>query len=320
MSFRKVSSGFTDRSRRSSHIKSYSRYKPNGLDQNTVLEGSAIISSEYSSKERKSSVLLSKDGPSNHEDSWREKYILLQKTVQNLRKEIKMKENIIYTLNNDKIVIEESHKQDLERLKSNLNQENNKLKKKQEDSDGKFKLVLSEKEKCKDELKDLSEKIEALHILHTQTLTTISNEHKKELHSTNKRYHNEIEQIKNNHTDLMREKESKIEKLKNQMSESLNDSSKERHTQIDELVKELKRVSDEAEYVKSALRKFKTTNFDANCKKCTLYEEKLKELTLELAKKDSICTNLFLVCSKMEKQLQQKAELLLIWNTVKSAK
>ena len=129
---------------------------------------------------------------------------------------------------------------------------------------------------------------------------------------------NQLNQIKDSHIKEINEKDVVIENLRGKVAKTFNNSSKERQAQIDELIKELKRVSDEAEYVKSALRKLKSSNKD--CSRCNLYQEKFKEVSLELTRKDDICKDLYLVCSKMEKQLSEKDDLMKRWNTVKIQK
>jgi len=299
---------------------SYSRHKPfGGLDQNTVLEGSSIDTYKDSKSSAKSSRERRSSNENTDSNNWKEKYFNLQKIVQNLRKEIKIKDNLIHDLEKQKETQKDEYVQRIEKLESSLEQ-------KQFLFDEEIAKLKIQNEKVAEESKiyqkkvtEYSEQIENEKRLHSETLSTMLQEHIKEIKKSEENNQIKINDMEKKHNEMVKEKDLIIVKLKAQVADSLKTSSKERQSQIDELVKELKRVSDEAEYVKSALRKFKSLSTD-NCSRCNMYQEKFKEITLELSKKNSICQNLFLVCSRMEKQLQQKKDLLHIWNTVKSEK
>jgi len=321
MSYKSISSGVNGRPKKQPVNISYSRHKPLGLDKNTVLEGSAIDTPSLERLEICSSKDLKPRLQERNNDSerWKDKYISLQKTVQSLRKELKFKESQIIELKDEK----QRHKlqldTEMETLQKSLREQEKTSKTNIEELKAENKQMFQEKELNANNLKELTEKIQSLQQLHSNTLSTMLSEHKKELKSLSIKNIERIEQIKTNHGKVIVEKDQTIEKLKKQIGESLNQSSKERQAQIDDLVKELKRVSEEAEYVKNALRKFKSINTD-DCSRCNMYQEKFKDMSLELTRKNSICQNLFTVCSKMEKQLQQKKDLMEIWNTVKAAK
>jgi len=299
---------------------SYSRHKPfGGLDQNTVLEGSSIDTYKDSKSSAKSSRERRSSNENTDSNNWKEKYFNLQKIVQNLRKEIKIKDNLIHDLEKQKETQKDEYVQRIEKLESSLEQ-------KQFLFDEEIAKLKIQNEKVAEESKiyqkkvtEYSEQIENEKRLYSETLSTMLQEHIKEIKKSEENNQIKINDMEKKHNEMVKEKDLIIVKLKAQVADSLKTSSKERQSQIDELVKELKRVSDEAEYVKSALRKFKSLSTD-NCSRCNMYQEKFKEITLELSKKNSICQNLFLVCSRMEKQLQQKKDLLHIWNTVKSEK
>jgi len=299
---------------------SYSRHKPfGGLDQNTVLEGSSIDTYKDSKSSAKSSRERRSSNENTDSNNWKEKYFNLQKIVQNLRKEIKIKDNLIHDLEKQKETQKDEYVQRIEKLESSLEQ-------KQFLFDEEIAKLKIQNEKVAEESKiyqkkvtEYSEQIDNEKRLHSETLSTMLQEHIKEIKKSEENNQIKINDMEKKHNEMVKEKDLIIVKLKAQVADSLKTSSKERQSQIDELVKELKRVSDEAEYVKSALRKFKSLSTD-NCSRCNMYQEKFKEITLELSKKNSICQNLFLVCSRMEKQLQQKKDLLHIWNTVKSEK
>ena len=299
---------------------SYSRHKPFGLDQNTVLEGSSIDTnitdcrnSTKSNKERNSS--------NNNTDSsnWKEKYLNLQKVVQKLRKEIKIKDNLLHDFEKQKENQKDEYVQRIEKLESSLEQNQSKFTEEIKKLRIRNEEIVEENKLYQIKMTKYIDEIESEKRLHSGTLATMVREHKKELKTTNEKNQININDMVRKYGETVNKKDAVIEKLKAQVADSLKTSSKERQIQIDELVKELKRVSDEAEYVKSALRKFKSINTD-NCGRCIMYQDKFKEITMELSKKNSICQNLFLVCSQMEKQLQQKKDLLHIWNTVKSSK
>ena len=299
---------------------SNSRHKPfGGLDQNTVLEGSSIDTYKDSKSSAKSSREHRSSNENTDSNNWKEKYFNLQKVVQNLRKEIKIKDNLIHDLEKQKETQKDEYVQRIEKLESSLEQKQSLF----DEEIAKLKIknekVAEESKLYQNKVTEYSKQIENEKCLHSETLSTMLQEHTKEIKKSEENNQIKINDMEKKHNETVKEKDLIIVKLKAQVADSLKNSSKERQTQIDELLKELKRVSDEAEYVKCALRKFKSLSND-NCSRCNMYQEKFKEITLELSKKNSICQNLFLVCSRMEKQLQQKKDLLHIWNTVKSEK
>lgn len=314
MSFRNLSTGFIGKTQTSPIKLSYSRHKPSGLDKDTLIEGSAIdVSSKQcnnNDKRNKSSV----DSIRIH-DNWKEKYTNLQKTVQNLRTELKLKVKLISDIESEQKLQNERHEQEKIKLQNIVESLQKEIKSFKVDFAEKSKSFEKHKEDSQKQICSLQGEIKSTKTLHANTLSSLAEKHNNELVILKGHLEAEKLKIENNFKDSIKEKNSTIENLKSKLAESFKESSKERQIQIDELLKELERVSNEAEYVKNALKNLKYTNSD--CKKCTLYEEKLQEVSNDLREKNEICKNLYSVCSKMEKQLSQQDDLLMIWNRIK---
>lgn len=319
MTYRGIPSSFNGNPRKLPMALSYSRHKPFGLDKDTVLEGSSIDTNIPDNRSSTTTKSTRERKSSTDSNNWKEKYFNLQKIIQNLRKEIQVKDNVINDLQKQRENEKFEFTQRIEQLESLLKQKQSTFTENMEQLRIRNEEIIGENKQYETKLEECNAKVESGKLLHSETLTTMLREHKKEIKTIEQNNQVLISNMNSKHDTAIKGKEEIINKLKAQVAESLKTSSKERQVQIDELVKELQRVSDEAEYVKSALRKFKSTSTD-DCSRCAMYQEKFKELTLELSKKNSICQNLFLVCSRMENQLQQKKDLLHIWNTVKSAK
>lgn len=175
-------------------------------------------------------------------------------------------------------------------------------------------------------MKDLSsrnekhkEEVDLLKSGHAKVLSCLNSKHQEEIQLLECKYRNELEkerkkalaagvklnEEKEKYENSISSKEEHIEKLKLQVAESLEVNSKERHQQIDELMKELHTVSEEAAYLKDVVQ---NSNF-SKCQKCSFYENKYKELAIELSNRNEHFKALMEVCAKMETQLSQQDDL-----------
>ncbi|XP_057305813.1 centromere-associated protein E-like [Hydractinia symbiolongicarpus] len=283
-----------------------------GLDKNTTLEGSAIdiVLPENATA---SNTTISQRRNNFNKDSFKEKYYALQKTVNKLRDEIKSKKNKIEELQqelesrNDLLITAKSVHGACEAEKEKLRKALNDKMCKYENSNLQNKEILTSHSKEIDNLKQL----------HADIIITLTKKHEGNVRCLKSDLEIQFKKEREIHAQIVKSKDEKIDKLKFQMSTFLKDNSEERQHQIDELLKELKRVSDEAEYVKKALKKLKFNN--NQCQKCAFYEKKCSEISTELYAKNETCKNLYQVCSKMERQLTHHEELSNLWEKVKKS-
>ena len=144
---------------------------------------------------------------------------------------------------------------------------------------------------------------------HREDKESVQKQHRAELNAerTKCRETNTLlSEQKQKFEEIIAAKDEQIEKLKIQMAESFDVNSRERQKQIDELVKELKLVTDECAYLKNIIQQH--ANF-AKCQKCSFYEKKCKDLSEEMITQTEHCKQLMAVCSKKELQLTQQDEL-----------
>ena len=263
-------------------VESNQRQRNIGLDKNTTLQGSAIdigTDSDITSVKNKT---IEKEFK-----IIKEKYSFLQKTVEQLRAEVKSKKSIIVELqvklqsqseantlvakqaeeirtSSKKIVDHSTCNIEIQKLKQELHSKNNECK------DLKASALTT--------VSGYEEELEKIKKAHADVLIAITKQHDSDILSLKENFNMELKNEREDHQQILASKNAIIEKLKLQIAESLGDKSKERHHQIEELMKELNRVSKEAEYVKSALRNMKSNKKD--CQKCVFYETKCKELSV----------------------------------------
>jgi len=250
-------------------------------------------------------------------EKWRGKYTNSQRSLEEARTEIKFKTDKIHNLELKIEGLENDFKRDLLTAKEKLGN-HNKCKKEVES----LRETLNQKEvqltditnEMVDVRKALQYKIEAV-------LREKQEEHDRyelrlteERESMTKEFDLKFNSLKEEYEKQINAKDEKLKIMKKQIAEALTGSSLERQQQIEELLKELKRVSDEADAVKSALKSIK---MKGNCGKCAVYEKKCRELQEQLKSKDASFNELMRISSKMEKQISQQEELFAIWNKLK---
>lgn len=288
--------------------------RPSGLNQDTLLEGSAIDIALDDVKVSTSLENAFKKDRTNTNNAFKEKYYALLKTVEQLRTELKTQKTRVLDLE-DKI----THNNDESDKKFRKLQEEHSL---CLDERGKLKADVKKTTIENQNLKDLHKKDKNIH---SKDISDIKQKQADVLVSLQKKYDEDLMLLKVNfdkdikharriHSDIIKTKDEQLEKLKHQLANTFRENSKERQVQIDELIKELKRVSDEAEYVKSALKKLK---FGNECQRCSFFENKCKSISNDLIMKQETCESLFKVCSKMEKQLNQQEDLRVLWSKIK---
>jgi len=300
---RKLSSGKLYKSNLKSALSSNFR---SGQEDISLVEGSAIeITSGCRIYGRTN---ISNTAKEKYSEDFKNKYLLLLKTVEELRSEQRKQKEVISKQTNELKSYKEKNKK-FELLYQNCDEKISSLDKTLKERDETIKelrLSISTLKKASND--NQNKKDESLNLLKSS--------HNEEISALKSKYDADMTILRKENEDLtkkrltlveiVQEKSVCIENLKQQAKEYLNRNSTERQNQIIELVKELKRVSEEADTVKIALKKLKTT---VECQKCSFYQEKFKESTKELFKKEQICQELVGVCSKMESQLKQSDEL-----------
>lgn len=215
----------------------------------------------------------------------KQKIASLMKTIEQLRAENRTKEGRIAELEEKLKKVENESEARLQKLK--------KLEKSEE--------LLAERDKEIDALKKkIKEKEE--HILKLQ------DEYAKEKQTLQDGFTATVDTLKTEHQKELTDRDEKIATLKARMGDILKDNSWERQHQIDELVKELKKVSEETEALKARLRSTKSSNKD--CENCSHMKQVTDRQKLDIIEREKAIVDLQKLSSKMEKQLVQQDDIL----------
>nr|XP_015218344.1 PREDICTED: serine/threonine-protein kinase MRCK beta-like isoform X1 [Lepisosteus oculatus]XP_015218345.1 PREDICTED: serine/threonine-protein kinase MRCK beta-like isoform X1 [Lepisosteus oculatus] len=127
--------------------------------------------------------------------------------------------------------------------------------------------------------------IKELKLLHNVNIAELKKEMDSERHSNNE----------------------KISKLKQQVSDILEGRSWERHQQLEDLTKEIVRLTEETKTLKKQLT---AEQIPKMCKNCKSLQSRLEEKTLQLRLKEKTVEELHNFCKRFEKQLTQQDKLL----------
>lgn len=211
------------------------------------------------------------------------KILSLQKLIEQLRAEIKEKSGTISEL-------EEKLKTQAAYFEEQIN---------------KLKAIIKEKENETDELQKT---VTSKHL----EINGIKETFSKEKEEMKKQFDHELEELKALHLKELADRDGKIKMMKMHMADALKDNSRERQLQLEELTKELKRVTEETDVLKSKLQSMKSTN-QGQCPNCFVMEKQLQAKITELRDKEVVTIEMQRLCSKMEKQLVQQDELLRQW-------
>ncbi|XP_071789664.1 uncharacterized protein [Asterias amurensis] len=203
----------------------------------------------------------------------------LQKVIDQLKAELKVKAEELTQVQARLLQIEEHYK----RLYEEEKQAHSKTK--------------EELTNTRDELREKTIYAEQLKTQHERQLVDIKSMHEQNMSSLRVEKDKEIS-----------EREARIEKMKKQMGDILRDNSWERQQQLEELSKELTKVSDEA----SELRiKYKNASSKSqSCQNCSLMKADLEKKTKKLSDREVTIQQLNTICKKFETQLKQQDILL----------
>lgn len=211
------------------------------------------------------------------------KILSLQKLIEQLRAEIKEKGNIITELE--------------EKLKAQAAEFEKQIKK--------LKAVITEREKEIEEKKAIVKNKDV-------EINELKDSFEKEKEEIRKKFDQELEELKAQHLKELTDRDGKMKVLKMHMADALKDNSRERQVQLEELTKELKRVTEETDLLKHKLQSMKSSN-QGKCPNCFVMEKQLQSKIIELRDKEVVTIEMQQLCAKMEKQLVQQDELLRQW-------
>ncbi|XP_001200412.3 GRIP and coiled-coil domain-containing protein 2 [Strongylocentrotus purpuratus] len=210
------------------------------------------------------------------EKQYNKKINNLQKAVEQLRLEVNIKEENLMKTNLKLLQIEEH-----------------------------FRLLYEEEKSCHDvtrqevtetrmELREKENFVEALkqsHEQHTQEL--------KEHHDA------QVKELKAKYDAELADKDRRLNNLKKQMASHLKENSQERQQQLEELSKELGKMSEEAHMLKSKLKAMAAKNKDG-CSNCPSLKAEVASKVKLVLERDAQIKQLMELCKKFEVQLSQQ--------------
>ncbi|XP_078361086.1 uncharacterized protein LOC144645392 [Oculina patagonica] len=233
-------------------------------------------------EERKGSI-PQENGKDKEIEKLKLKILSLQKLIEQLRGEINEKANIITELEGKLKAQAAEYEEQIKKLKAIISEKELEIEEK--------KKILKSKDVEISEMKESFEK-------------------EKEVMRTE--FDRELEELKAQHLKELTDRDGKMKILKMHMADALKDNSRERQLQLEELTKELKRVTEETDVLKSKLQSMKSSN-QGKCPNCFVMEKQLQSKIVELRDKEAVTIEMQQLCAKMEKQLVQQDELLRQW-------
>ncbi|XP_038060775.1 myosin heavy chain, non-muscle-like [Patiria miniata] len=203
----------------------------------------------------------------------------LQRLIDQLRAELKSKEEELASTQARLLQIEEHYKRLYEEEKQ---------------SHGRTKEEL---EATRQELKEKTNYVEQLKTQHERQVVDINAAHEHKLSALRSEKDKEIS-----------DRDTKIEKMKKQMADILKDNSWERQQQLEELTKELNKISDEASALRIKCKSLSTKS--KSCDNCSAMKAELEKKTKKLSESELTAQQLNVICKKFETQLKQQDILL----------
>ncbi|KAK3727830.1 hypothetical protein QZH41_008250 [Actinostola sp. cb2023] len=153
--------------------------------------------------------------------------------------------------------------------------------------------------------------LEELLVRKNHDMEKMNTEFHQQMELKKKEYADGLEEVRANYEEELKVKDDKLKILKSRMADALKDNSRERQLQLEELTRELRKVSEEADILKTRMNTTKLSQ--GGCKNCHIFEKELQNKIIELRSKDVGLIELQRLCEKMEKQLMQQDELLRMW-------
>lgn len=144
--------------------------------------------------------------------------------------------------------------------------------------------------------------------------------HEKEMKELNDRMEKRLIELRTDKDKEIAVRDEKLGNLKRQIADALKGNSWERQQQLDELTKELTRISDEADLLRMKLKSYKKNGSAGACANCPSLEQQVEQSNKTLRDKDKTIKELKTLCAKFEKQLTQQDALLKQWAESKGHK
>nr|XP_054748866.1 golgin subfamily A member 4-like isoform X1 [Lytechinus pictus] len=210
------------------------------------------------------------------EKQYHKKINNLQKAVEQLRLEVNMKEENLLKTNLKLQQIEEHFRLLYEEEKSS------------------HEVTRQEVTEAREELREKENFVEALKQRHEQ--------HTKEL---KEHLDAQITELKTKYDADIADRDRRLDNLKKQMASHLKDNSWERQQQLEELSKELGKMSEEANMLKSKLKAMSVKNKEG-CPNCPSLKVQLASKEKLVLEKDAQIKQLMELCKKFESQLSQQ--------------
>ncbi|XP_076434917.1 uncharacterized protein LOC143274847 [Babylonia areolata] len=215
----------------------------------------------------------------------------LQKQVDSLTAQVTQKDGVITTLTSDLATMEENYKQQLQEERTSHEATRHDLQVAQSEvSDALTRLEVQEKES--------KEKMDLLRLDLTRQMTELAQAKDKEI----------------------ADRDQKLNRLKMQMADALKGNSWERQQQLEELTKDLARVQEECDVLRSKLKTAAKGKPAGSCGNCAEAAARAEKLSSALKEREATVKELKSLCTRFEKQLSQQDVLLKQWADSKGHK
>lgn len=199
----------------------------------------------------------------------------LEKTIAELRYQLKTKSDLLETLTAT-------------------------LDKKVEYYEGKLKEVDLENSAMKTELKGARDEI----AIKQEKIDAIIEEYEKKLRDLQNEHEEKMKEMQETHDEDIKNREEKLTKLKQRMSETIGKNSAERQQQLEELKKDLVKSAQEARELHKQLKYLQLK--PKKCDNCVTLEAQLDEKILQLRLKEKTINDLQNIGKSMQLQLNQQ--------------
>lgn len=138
-------------------------------------------------------------------------------------------------------------------------------------------------------------------------LAKLIREQEEKIFQVQKEFDKKLAEVVEQRDKEIAERDTRLNRLKQQMADSLKGNSWERQQQLEELTKELGRIQDEADTLRIKLKQYKANKTCANCQDMA---SKLERAVTAIKEKEISIKDLNGLCSKFESQLKQQDEIL----------
>ncbi|XP_070204497.1 filamin A-interacting protein 1-like isoform X2 [Littorina saxatilis] len=224
------------------------------------------------------------------EKDLKERIAQLQRQVEQLTTKVGEKDQVILAMTTDMETMEENYKQKLEKEKSSHRATRDELDAAQlQIQEGLRQLEALEKES--------REKMDLIRLDFTRQLNELREAKDKEI----------------------ADRDQKLNRLKMQMADALKGNSWERQQQLEELTKDLARIQEECDMLRSKLKAL-SKGKPGQCGNCAESASRAEKLAVTVKEREMAIKELKTLCAKFEKQLSQQDVLLKQWADSKGHK